>query len=84
MDFDDLRDFMEQDIHAGQFPTGATGPIAKFLNGHGVPDWIMMNMTPDSEDLNKAFENLPVPLQRQLSLGISVLYHFTVTRPSKV
>ncbi len=57
MDFDDLRDFMDQDIPAGQIPTGATGSIAQFLTG--MPDW--MNMTPD--DLNKALVNLPIPLE---------------------
>ena len=60
MDFDDLRDFMDQDIPAGEIPTGAggrTGPIAQFLNG--MPDW--MKMTPD--DLNKALKNLSRSLQ---------------------
>jgi hypothetical protein len=40
----DLRDYMDQDITAGQIPTGATGPVAQFLTG--MPEW--MNMTLES------------------------------------
>ncbi len=54
MDFDDQRDYMDQDIHAGKFLIAAqSGPIAQFLSG--MPDW--MNMTP--EDINLAVESLP-------------------------
>ncbi len=58
MDFDDLRDYLDQDIpakHFGQFPIAESGPIAQFLAD--MPDW--MNMTP--EDPNKALESLLVP-----------------------
>jgi hypothetical protein len=44
MDFDDQRDYMDQDFPA----TAQSGPIAQFLNG--MQDW--MNMTP--EDINGA------------------------------
>ena len=67
MVFDDLRDFMDQDIPAGQIPTGSTGPIAQVLAG--MPDWMNMPVTPD--DLNKALENLPVPLEGPFPPGIS-------------
>jgi hypothetical protein len=33
MDFDDHRDFMDQDVSAGQFPTADPGPIHQFLSG---------------------------------------------------
>ncbi len=36
MDFDDQRDYMDQDIPAGQFPTPDPGPIHPFLSG--MPD----------------------------------------------
>jgi galactokinase/mevalonate kinase-like predicted kinase len=54
MDFDDQRDYMDQDIPAGKFLTAQSGLIAQFLSG--MPDW--MNMTP--EDINLAVESLPV------------------------
>ncbi len=46
MDFDDHRDFMDQDIPAGQFPTAYPGPIHQFLSG--IPDWMNINQ----EDLH--------------------------------
>jgi hypothetical protein len=56
MDFDDQRDYMDQGVHAGQFFTAQSGPIAhnaQFWND--MPDW--MNMTP--EDISLAMESLP-------------------------
>ncbi len=41
MDFDDHRDFMDQDVPAGQFPTADPGPIHQFLSG--IPDWLNFN-----------------------------------------
>jgi hypothetical protein len=56
MDFDDQRDYMDQDIPAGQFPTADPGALHHhFLSG--MPNW--MNMTP--EDINLAVESLPDP-----------------------
>jgi hypothetical protein len=57
MDFDDQRDFMDQDIPAEQFkfPTADPGPIHHFLSG--IPDWRNINQ----EDLNLALESFPIP-----------------------
>jgi hypothetical protein len=55
MDYDNHRDYINQDIPSGQFPTSQSGPITQFLNG--MPDW--MNMTP--EEINLAVERLPNP-----------------------
>ena len=66
MDSDDLRDYMEQDMPAGQFPTAQCGPIAQFLSG--MPYW--MNMTP--ADLNKALKSLPVPAEGPFPPRISL------------
>jgi hypothetical protein len=52
MDFDDQRDYMDQDIPAWKFLTAQFGPTAQFLNG--MPDW--MNMTP--EDIDLAVESI--------------------------
>jgi hypothetical protein len=66
MDFDDQRDYMDQDIHAGQFLTSQFGPIAQFF--YDMPD--SMNMTP--EDINLAVENLPNPSDGHILPGISL------------
>jgi hypothetical protein len=66
MDFDDQRDCMDQDIHAGQFFTAQTGPFAQFF--HDMPDW--MNMIP--EDINLAVESLPNPSEGHILPGISL------------
>jgi hypothetical protein len=50
MDCDDRRDYMDQNISAGHFPTAKFEPIAQFLTD--MADW--MNLT--SEDLNVALE----------------------------
>jgi hypothetical protein len=47
MDFDDHRDFMDQDDSAGKFPTVDPGPIHQFLSG--IPDWLNFN----PEDLDR-------------------------------
>ena len=57
MDFDDQRDYMDQDDPAGQFTTVDPGPIHQFLSG--IPDWL--NFNPD--DLDRALESLPIPLK---------------------
>jgi hypothetical protein len=33
MDYDDLRDYMDQDIPAGHYPTAESGPMAQFMTG---------------------------------------------------
>ena len=66
MDFDDHRDFMDQDIPAGQFPTADPGPIHQFLSG--IPDWMNINQ----EDLDLALESLPSPLKGPITPGISL------------
>ena len=66
MDFDDHRDFMDQDILAGDLPTSQPGPIHQFLTG--MPD--LMNMS--TEDLNIALENMPIPLEGPVPPGISL------------
>ena len=68
MDFDDQREFMDQDILAGDLPTSQPGPIHQFLTG--MPDW--MNMS--TEDLNIALENLHIqsPLEGPVPPGISL------------
>jgi hypothetical protein len=66
MDFDDHRDFMDQDIPAGQFTTTDPGPIHQFLSG--IPDWMNINQ----EDLDLALESLPIPLKGPIPPGISL------------
>ena len=66
MDFDDHRDFMDQEDPAGQFPTVDPGPIHQFLSG--IPDWLNFN----PEDLDRALESLPIPLKGPSPPGISV------------
>ncbi len=66
MDFDDHRDFMDQDDPAGQFPTVDPGPIHQFLIG--IPDWLNFN----PEDLDWALESLPIPLKGPSPPGISL------------
>jgi hypothetical protein len=53
MDFDDLRDYLDQDIPAGQFPTAESGPISQFFTV--MPDWMNMNQ----QNFNLACESLP-------------------------
>jgi hypothetical protein len=65
MDFDDHRDFMDQDVPAGQFPTADPGPIHHFLGG--MPDWKNIN----AEDLNMALKSLAIPLKGPILPGIS-------------
>jgi hypothetical protein len=48
MDFDDHRDFMDQDVPAGQFPNADPGPIHQFLSG--ITNWLNFN----PEDLDRA------------------------------
>ena len=66
LDFDDHRDFMDQDDPAEQFPTADPGPIHKILSG--IPDWFNFN----PEDLDRALESLPIPLKGPISPGISL------------
>ena len=66
MDFDDHRDFMDQDDPAGQFPTVDPGPIHQFLSG--IPDWLNFN----PEDLDRALKSLPIPLKGPSPPGISL------------
>ena len=66
MDFDDQRDYMDQDDPAVQFPTVDPGPIHQFLGG--IPDWLNFN----SEDLDRALESLPIPLKGPSPPGISL------------
>ena len=66
MDFDYQRDFMDQDILAGDLPTSEPGPIHQFLTG--MPYWMNMG----TEDLNIVLENLPMPLQEPVPPGISI------------
>jgi hypothetical protein len=65
MDFEDNRDFMDQDIPAGQFPPADPGPIHQFLSG--IPDWLNFNQ----EDLDQALESLLIPLKGPIPTGIS-------------
>jgi hypothetical protein len=62
MDFDDQRDYMDQDDPAGQFPAVDPGPSHQFLGC--IPDWLNFN----SEDL----ESLPIPLKGPSPPGISL------------
>ena len=64
IEFDDQRDFMDQDVPAGQFPTADPGPIHQFLSG--IPDWLNFN----PEDLDRALESLPIPLKGPIPPGI--------------
>ncbi len=66
MDWDDHRDYKDQDIPAGQFPTADPGPIHQFLSG--IPDWLNFN----PEDLDRALESIPIPLKGPISTGISL------------
>ena len=66
LDFDDHRDFMDQDDPAGQFPNADPGPIHQFLSG--IPDWLNFN----PEDLDRALESLPIPLKGPVPPGISL------------
>jgi hypothetical protein len=66
IDFHDHRDFMDQDISAGQFPTADPGPIHHFLSG--IPDWMNINQA----DLDRVLESLPIPLKGPIPPGISL------------
>ncbi len=70
MDFDEQRDYMDQDVPVGQFPTAEPGPIHQNLTV--MPDWMNLN----TEDINLALESLPIPLsnplQGHVSPGISL------------
>jgi hypothetical protein len=66
MDFDDHRDYMDQDDPAGQFPTVDSGPIHQFFSG--IPDWLNFN----PEDLDRALESLPIPLKGPVPPGMSL------------
>ncbi len=66
MEFDDHRDFIDQDESAVQFPTVDPGPSHQFLSG--IPDWLNFN----PEDLDRALENLPIPLKGPVPPGISL------------
>ncbi len=66
MDFDDHRDYMDQDDPAGQFPTVDPGPIHQFLSG--IPDWLNLN----PEDLDRALESLPIHLKGQTTPKMSL------------
>jgi hypothetical protein len=66
MDFDDHRDFMDQDVSAGQFPTADPGSFHQFLSG--IPDWININQA----DLDLALESLPIPLKGPILPAISL------------
>ncbi len=66
MVFDDHRDFMDQDILAGQFPTADPGPFHQFLSG--IPDWMNINQ----EDLDLALDSLPISLKGPIPPGISL------------
>ncbi len=66
MDFDNHRDFMDQDIPEGQFPTADPGPIHQFLSG--IQHWMNINQ----EDLNRALESLPTPLKGPIPSGVSL------------
>jgi hypothetical protein len=63
MDFNYHRDNKDQDIPARQFPAAQSVPIAQFL--FGMPDW--MNMTRTPEDISRAVESLPNPLEGYIS-----------------
>ncbi len=64
--FDDHRDFMDQDVSAGRFPTANPGPIHRFFSG--IPDWLNFN----PEDLDRALESIPIPLKGLSPPGISL------------
>jgi hypothetical protein len=66
MDFDNLQDYMDQDIAARKSPTAESGPITPFCTD--MPDW--MNMTP--EDLNLNWIAFPFLWEDQLHQK----YHF--------
>ncbi len=67
MDIDDHRDFMDQDVPAGQFPTADPGPIHQFLSQF-FPDWLNFNL----EDLDRALESITIPLKGPSPPGISL------------
>jgi hypothetical protein len=66
MDFDDHRDFMDQDVPVEQFPPADPEAIHQFLSG--IPDWLNFN----PEDLGRALESLPIPLKGPILPGISL------------
>ena len=70
MDFDDHRDFMDQDVpdseEQSRFPTADPGPIHQFLSS--IPDWLNFN----AEDLDQALESLLIPLKGPVSPGVSL------------
>ncbi len=69
MEFDEQRDYMDQDIPAGDLPTAKPGPIHQFLTG--MPDW--MNIIMSTEVLNIAYSCLfPIPLEGPAPPGISL------------
>ena len=65
MDFDEQRDYMDQDVPVGQFPTAEPGPIHQNLTV--MPDWMNLN----TEDINLALESLPIPLSNPLQGHVS-------------
>ena len=63
MDFDDYRDYMDQEISAGQFHTAKSGPITQFFIG--MPARMNMNQ----EDLNLALKSRPIPVEGPIPPG---------------
>jgi hypothetical protein len=70
MDFDDHRDFMDQDVPAGQFPSADPGPIHQFLSG--IPDWLNFNPEDLDRALDSSLESLLIPLKGPSPPGISL------------
>ena len=66
MDFDDERDFADQDLPSPQSYNGLIGPLADFLSA--MPDWVNIL----ESDITQALQGHPVPLPGPVPPGISL------------
>ena len=66
MDFDDVRDFANQDLPCPHSYNGLIGPLADFLSA--MPDWVNIL----ENDITQALQGHPVPLPGPVPPGISL------------
>ena len=62
MDFDDVRDFADQDLPCPQSYNGLIGPLADFLSA--MPDWVNIS----ESDITQALQGIQFLYQDQYHL----------------